>query len=53
MVKHTSVIEGVGGRGEIAWQPAVKHQSPAAKATHSNCCDRAVAKVKHIPEQPG
>ena len=44
---------GWGKRGDLAWQPAVKYQSPT-KATNSNCCDRAVAQVKqHIPEQPG
>ena len=44
---------GVGGRGiDLRWQPAVKHHSPAAKATNSDSCDRAVAQVKkRIPEQ--
>ena len=44
---------GVGGRGrDLTWQPAVKHQSPAAKATNSDSCDRAAAQVKkRIPEQ--
>ena len=50
IVEHTSVWEGVGGRGEI-WRgiphrAAVKHQRPAAKTTNSNCCDRAPAQVK-------
>ena len=46
--------KGLGKRGDLTWQPAVKHQSPAANATNSNCCDRAVAQVKQrIPEQLG
>ena len=47
-------LRGVGGRGEIlTWQPAVKHQIPAAKITNSNCCDHAAAQVKQkTPEQP-
>ena len=50
---HFCLREGWGKRGDLTWQPAVKHQSPAAKATNSNCCDRAAAQVKqHIPEQP-
>ena len=41
-----------GKRGDLTRQPAVKHQSPAAKTTNSNSCDHAVAQVKqHIPEQ--
>ena len=45
---------GCGKRGYLTWQPAVKHQRPAAKTTNSNCCDRAAAQVKQrIPEQPG
>ena len=50
---HFRLREVWGKRGDLTWQPAVKHQRPAAKATNSNCCDRAVAQVKqHIPEQP-
>ena len=50
---HFCLRGGWGKRGDLTWQPAVKYQSPA-KATNSNCCDRAVAQVKqHIPEQPG
>ena len=45
---------GLGKRGDLTWQTAMKHQRPAAKTTNSNCCDRAAAQVKqHIPEQPG
>ena len=45
---------GWGERGDLTWQPAVKHQRPAAKTTNSNCCDRVAAQVKqHIPEEPG
>ena len=44
----------LGEEGRLTWQPAVKHQRPAAKTTNSNCCDHAAAQVKqHIPEQPG
>ena len=35
-----------GKRGDLTWQPAVKHQRPAAKTTNSNCCDRAAVKSK-------
>ena len=31
------------------WQPAVKHQRPAAKTTNSNCCDRAAVKQLTYP----
>ena len=55
IVQHTSVWEGVGARGRnLTWQPAVNHQSPAAKATNSDStsCGRAEAQVKErIPEQ--
>ena len=52
--EHFCLRRGWGKRGDLTWQPAVKHQRPAAKATNSNCCDRAAAQVKqHIPEQPG
>ena len=34
-----------GKRGDLTWQPAVKHQCPAAKATNSNCCDCTMAQV--------
>ena len=37
---------GWGKRGDLTWQPAVKHQSPAAKATNGNCCNSTVAQVK-------
>ena len=48
------VKRGWGKRGDLTWHSAVKHQSPAAKATNSNCCDRAAAHVKlHVPEQSG
>ena len=58
IVEHTSAREWVGDperkRKGLTCHPAVKHQSPAAKATNSKCCDRAVVHVKqHIPEQPG
>ena len=40
-------LRGVWGkRGDLRWHPTVKHQSPAAEATNSNCCDRAVAQAK-------
>ena len=43
-----------GKRGDLTWQPAVKHQNPPAKTTNSNSCDHAVAQVKvHKPAQPG
>ena len=45
-----------GKRGDLTWQPAVKHQNPPAKTTNSKRCDRAQwpAQVKeHKPEQPG
>ena len=51
---HCCLRGGWGKRGDLAWQPAVNPQIPAAKTTNSNCCDRAAAQVKqHIPEQPG
>ena len=51
---HFCLRGGWGKRGDLTCHPAVKHQRPAAKATNSNCCDRAAAKGKqHIPEQPG
>ena len=37
---------GWGKRGDLTWQPALKHQRPAAKTTNRNCCDRAAAQVK-------
>ena len=50
---HLCLRGGWGNRGDLTWQPALKHQRPAAKTTNSNCCDRAAAQVKrHIPEQP-
>ena len=36
----------LGERGDLTCYPAVKHQSPAAKTTNSNYCNRAVAQVK-------
>ena len=43
-----------GKRGDLTWQPAVKHQNPPAKTTNSNSCDHAMAQVKvHKPAQPG
>ena len=55
IVEHTSVWEGVGGRGDL-WrgipQWNIKDQLP--KPPNSNRCDRAAAQVKqHILEQPG
>ena len=51
---HFCLRGGWGKTGDLTWQPAVKPQSPAAKTTNNNCCDRAMAQVKqHIPEQPG
>ena len=45
---------GLGERGDLTRQPAVKHQRPAAKTTNSNCCDCAAAQVnQHIHEKPG
>ena len=45
-------LRGDGGRvRDLTFQPAVKHQSPAAKPTNSNSCDHAVAQEKqHISE---
>ena len=54
IVEHTSrSLRGVLGRGrDLTWQPAVTHQSPAAKATNRDSCNRAAAQVKkRIPEQ--
>ena len=47
-------LTGGWGRGrDLTWQPAVNHQSPAAKATKSDSCGHTEAQVKeHIPE-PG
>ena len=45
-----------GKRGDLTWQPAVKHQNhlPKPQLKNSNSCDRAAAQVKeHKPEQPG
>ena len=51
---HGCLRGGWGKRGDLMWQPAVKHQRPAAKTTNSNCCDRAATQVKQqIHEQPG
>ena len=49
-------LRGGGGGGwrgrDLAWQPAVKHQSPAAKATTNDSCNRAVTWVnERIPQQ--
>ena len=46
LITHFCLRGGWGKTGDLTWQPAVKHQSPAAKATNSNCCDRAKAQVK-------
>ena len=51
---HLCLRGDLGKRGDLTWQPAVKHQNPPAKTTNSNSCDHAVAQVKvHKPAQPG
>ena len=49
---HFCLRGGWGKRGDLTWQPGVKHQRPAAKTTNSNCCDRAAAQGKQqIPDR--
>ena len=42
---HCCLRGGWGKRRDLTWQPAVKHQRPAAKTTNGDCCARAAAQV--------
>ena len=46
-------LRRVGEEGRFDVASRSETPKPAAKTTNSNCCDRAVAQVKHHPNNPG